>query len=224
LEILIIGFEILRDIALFFISMGDVLEILNSGFGILRDTTLIFIAILGLSAWKRQLKGNAEYELSKRLLKAVYLVRDGLAFVRNPWTLLGEQVKASEEEGLKPLHKPFDEKQELETQRAVFAQRWQHLMEQVTAFEVVGIEAEVIWKESFTAHRDTLLELKRKLHSTAWLYFTKLENPRNGDSPSEEERRVMSYSAGDPGGDPFSKEITGCVSGFESFVKPHLKL
>lgn len=36
------------------------------------------IAGIGLRTWTKQLKGTAEYELAKRLLQAVYKVRDAM--------------------------------------------------------------------------------------------------------------------------------------------------
>src|SRR5579859_1947152 len=40
------------------------------------------VAVAGLSTWRRQLKGGVEYELSRRLLKNVYRVRNALGKVR----------------------------------------------------------------------------------------------------------------------------------------------
>lgn len=35
-----------------------------------------YVALRGLSTWNRQLKGGAEYELTRRLLKCTYRLRD----------------------------------------------------------------------------------------------------------------------------------------------------
>ena len=42
------------------------------------------IAYLGLAAWKKQLHGRSGYELARRLLRAVYSVRDRIVRVRTP--------------------------------------------------------------------------------------------------------------------------------------------
>ena len=39
---------------------------------------------LGLNAWRNELKGKAEYELAKNVLKSVYRVREAFKHVRNP--------------------------------------------------------------------------------------------------------------------------------------------
>jgi hypothetical protein len=41
-------------------------------------------AYLGLSAWRRELKGKSEYELAKEVLKSVYKVREAFKHVRRP--------------------------------------------------------------------------------------------------------------------------------------------
>lgn len=46
--------------------------------------TAAVIAIMGLQAWKKQLKGKTEYELAQRLLRATYKVREAFSWVRNP--------------------------------------------------------------------------------------------------------------------------------------------
>jgi hypothetical protein len=42
------------------------------------------IAIKGLNTWKRQLKGQSEYELSRRLLVTLFKYRDAINGVRHP--------------------------------------------------------------------------------------------------------------------------------------------
>jgi len=41
------------------------------------------VAALGLQAWRTQLKDKTEYELARRVLRAVYQVRDSRQAVRN---------------------------------------------------------------------------------------------------------------------------------------------
>lgn len=63
-----------------------ILSILNS-FSDYSDVLIavatIIILLLGLREWKKQLKGKTEYELSIRLLRATYRIRDAIQEVRN---------------------------------------------------------------------------------------------------------------------------------------------
>src|SRR3989304_91489 len=65
------------------------------------------VAIKGLQTWRRQLKGTADYDLAKRLLKAAYRLRDALQAVRNPFMSSGEVQYAIKEVQLEV--KPSDE-------------------------------------------------------------------------------------------------------------------
>ena len=56
------------------------------------------IANKGLTTWKRQLKGNSEYELSRRILVTLYKYRDVINGVRHPIIWSYEMPTPSEEE------------------------------------------------------------------------------------------------------------------------------
>ena len=43
------------------------------------------VAIKGLSTWRRQLQGQSEYDLSRRILVSLFQYRDALNSVRNPF-------------------------------------------------------------------------------------------------------------------------------------------
>ncbi len=55
--------------------------------------------LVGLGAWKRQLRGNAKYDMARRLLATSFRVRDGIDHVRVPAVTRGEQAAALEAEG-----------------------------------------------------------------------------------------------------------------------------
>lgn len=207
--------------------MGWTLASAHGVFEVIRDLVLLWFAWQGLGTWKRQIRGNTEFDLARRMQEAVYRVRDGLAVVRDPMTLAGEEVAAREEAGLEEPLDPFDSKQDLETQKAVFARRWQHLMGHVSHFQSVSLEAEVLWAREFTGLRDQLLALVRKLRAAAWRYFFEMEaGTLKGKKDAEELRRIMNYWGGgaDPDKDPFSAQIDQCVAAFEAFTKSRLRL
>ena len=59
--------------------------------------TAAIIAVLGLQAWKKQLKGKTEYEIAQKLLKAVYKVREAFSGVRSMLMDIPEQRQAVKE-------------------------------------------------------------------------------------------------------------------------------
>ena len=74
----------------------------------------VYVAFRGLSTWRRQLKGNYEYELTKKLLKSLYTARDVIKSIRSPMVFAGESVQAIKQlsenptEELKDFHRSYD--------------------------------------------------------------------------------------------------------------------
>ena len=71
--------------------MDDLFCALKVWLPIIKDAVLTGAAIIagyvglkGLGTWRRQLKGNTEYELAKSLLKAVYELREAIVSARFP--------------------------------------------------------------------------------------------------------------------------------------------
>lgn len=66
--------------------MNELLIIIKEIVSVAKDIILAFAAIVasyvgikGLGTWRRQLKGNAEYELAKNILTAIYELREAIA-------------------------------------------------------------------------------------------------------------------------------------------------
>lgn len=59
------------------------------------------VAVKGLGTWQRQLKGQSEYELSRRILVSVFKYRDAINGVRNPVMWAYEMPSPPEEEAVK---------------------------------------------------------------------------------------------------------------------------
>jgi hypothetical protein len=52
----------------------------------------MIVALTGLNTWNRQLKGEVEYELTRRLLKCTYRLREAIQGVRHPMIFADEKV------------------------------------------------------------------------------------------------------------------------------------
>lgn len=93
-----------------------------------KDITLAIAAIVGsyvgvngLKTWERQLKGNAEYDLARRLLKRTYQWRDAVQQVRNPLGIGGAEASIE------------------------YQKRWDEVRNAKNELHIDLIEAEVIW-------------------------------------------------------------------------------
>ena len=179
------------------------------------------VAIVGLRTWRAQLKGNTEYDLSRRLLKAIYRVRDELDYVRRPLITWGEIAAAAQEAGIdKPELNPTDKR----IDAAVRARRWKYLQEALSAMDVEELEAEVIWgslaKESI-ANLRTCVQQLRRAEMELELRKDDMETPTDRGRIVEL-RRVLNGS-GDAD-DEFANGVRSAVQVAEGFLRPRLKL
>jgi hypothetical protein len=183
------------------------------------------IAILGLQAWKKQLKGKTEYELAQRLLRAIYKVREALAVVRNPFQSAAEIAAAMKESSIEGdiINNPTIRAQ---SERAVYEKRWQKVQEAFVDVESTLLEAEAIWGQPV---KDSVKPLQDCISTLAINIKKHLRNiekqPRNFDSQEEEKIDDIIYGfSGDSDNNLFSKEINTAVSKMESFLRPRLKI
>ena len=185
-----------------------ILEIIKDLVTVLGISIASYVAIVGLSAWKKQLKGKTDYELARRYLRSVYKVRDAVKDVRNPFIPIEEMSLALKESGLSETD--FSDRGKYN--RAVYSKRWKKVVEAGTDLNVELLEAEVSWgRGAFDAQKDFDNSI-RKLFMNLKLFL-------EGHALSEE--RDIIYDMGEK--DVFSKEINKGVQKIEEYLKPHLK-
>ncbi|OLE53103.1 MAG: hypothetical protein AUG51_14975 [Acidobacteria bacterium 13_1_20CM_3_53_8] len=185
------------------------------------------VAIYGVIAWKKQLKGKTEYELARRVLRAIYKVRDSIRIVRSPIQTGGEIEEAVKASGIS--YDPDDKSTHAKTQAAIYESRWKQLNEARSNLQLELLEAEVSWGEGIKDKLKPLNECIGKLYATVYLYIAELERPsRRTDEVAEKNReeslRILYWVSDNPEEDSFSGKVKGAVEQIETFLKPHLKL
>lgn len=179
------------------------------------------VAVIGLSTWRQQLTGKAKYKLARRLLRAVYKVRDEIAFVRAPFMSAGEIAEAAEEAEL-DVSTTAD-------QRAIDAarsRRWQRLSSAMSDMEVEALEAEVLWGREVQDRLDALRERVHELHGAYVEYYTL----RDEEVPQYEEdrrRRVelrrQMFGTGREG-DDFQQSVADVVGAISEYLRDFLEI
>ena len=185
------------------------------------------VAIYGLIAWKRQLKGKTEYELARRVLRAVYRVRDAIRGIRNPFQSSGEIAQALKEAGISIDVNSHEYR--AQSAESVYQVRWRRLNEARSDLQLELLEAEVSWGNDIIDQLKPLNECVGELYATIWLYIQDLNEPyqdKGSDYAEQRERRrkILYEISLDPDKDPFSGQIKKAVEQIERFLKPHLKL
>lgn len=212
--------EIVTTIKDSFLSIGAIKDsVLSIG-----AIVAMYVAVRGLKTWNRQLKGEVEYELTRRLLRCTYLLREAIKVVRNPVMFANEKPSPPDDES----------KSMSNTQRQYYglSQAYQGRWNKVTAardnLQTELLEAEVIWGKHIYEQFEPLFKLQDELFSNIHRYLM-VCNPQESDvskqAISEVSRKLRDvlYDTSSFEADPFSNDVEKAIADIETFLKPHLK-
>jgi len=177
--------------------------------------TAAVIAVRGLETWKRQLVGNARYDVARRMLRTTYELREAIEKVRNPFMSSGELDTAWKVTGLSEAERSSNK-----VQAQAYQTRWESVSKVRTEFLTVLIEAEVLWGRTIRSQADGLLD------SAGELFVALIEYLNPGRYSSDERfRRMHETVFGNPDRkDEFSTKITEAIEKIETEMRPHLKV
>lgn len=121
------------------------------------------VAIKGLTTWRRQLKGQSDYNLAKDVLINLYKYRDALFFVRHP-LMTGAELRLPE--GIDEKELKYAEVNFLRTETA-YQNRWDKVVEVRSKLLTNIVEIEALWgailaqelKNIFEHERDLMLNI-----------------------------------------------------------------
>ena len=167
------------------------------------------MAVIGVNAWKRQMKGKTNYELARRYLKAVYKVRDSIKEVRNPFISIGEITSSLKDSGLSE-----DEyKDHQKSNRAVYSARWKRVVEAASELDVELLEAEVIWGKGAVDITSDFTACRRKLFVNLQMFLDGYKKQSLGNDE-------IIYDTGDE--NKFNTELIESVEKIEIYLKPFI--
>ena len=186
------------------------------------------VAIIGLRAWRIQLRGKTEYELARRLLRSVYKVRDAIKLVRNPFASAGEISSALRDANIETSF--GDPDYQARSQGALYQSRWKHIQEGLRDLDLEAFEAEVVWGREVI---EIILPLRRQigeLYSHIEIYLKNLQEPsRRGYALKMAEKiDEVIYDfhdlVGSDSKNSFTNKTVAAVKQIEDYIRPRLKL
>ena len=186
------------------------------------------VAMWGLRTWKAQIKGKTEYDLARRLLKAIYKVRESIRIIRAPFISSSEIVKAMENAGYSDQE--IEQKiHSYESDQAVYQSRYNHLADSMSELRVELLEAEVHWGKEIHEHMKPLNKSvgKLRININRLIKSKKRRNEGGYKLTSEEVNEmdeVLYEISQNPDEDAFTKEVYSAVEELEEYIKPHLSL
>jgi hypothetical protein len=186
--------------------------------------TAAIIAIVGLQAWKKQLMGKTEYELAQKYLRAVYKIREALAWVRNPYqgpTEIAQAMTEAKFENISISNPSFPVKSTI----AVYQKRFQKVTEAFLDLDAIMLEAEALWGEGVREHIKSLQKHSYKLFIVVQAYISDMERNAPYNAEKDKERMATMYAITDGSGeDTFTNEVKETIKKIESYLKPRLKI
>ena len=180
------------------------------------------VAIIGVSAWKRQLRGKEGFEVARRLIRATYAFAESLEKARSP-TLLGEYVAGDYATKVRPSGEAQSFYERL---CAAYDERMTDIGKCRTDLRVELLEGRILWGEPVRQLYDPLMSLQDELLAAIRL---SLDIQRPSISPAERDelkavqrgKRYVLYTAGRRG-DEFRDDLLRCVERIEEGLKKHI--
>ena len=120
-----------------------------------------FVAYKGISKWRSEEAGKADFELSRRVGKAVFRMRDVLNGARNPFTFAHEFPEGYDSN---------DPSQQGAAWAHVFNSRWGPVRDCAIEIQSLRNEAEALWGGAILAPLDRLLHQANTLQVAMGAY------------------------------------------------------
>jgi hypothetical protein len=182
------------------------------------------VAVKGLGTWKRQLKGQFEYELSRRILVTLFKYRDAIAGVRHPamWGYEMPKPPAEEMENMSDADIHY-----YGTSKAYQA-RWDRVQTERTSLYADLLQSEALWGVALKDLFKALFSLEHELMVTIQGYLS-MTNPAVSEIEKEAlrnisaKRRDIMYDDQSEKGDSFKQEFQGALEEIEKYLKPKLQ-
>jgi hypothetical protein len=189
-----------------------------------KDIILIFaaiatahVAINGLQSWSRELKGKADFEIARNLIRSVYKLRDELGYCRSPWYPSSEFP-----EDYDSMNKTSDS--ESKAYAFLYSNRWKLVATALLEYDSQALEAQALWGASFKSKTDELRQCARKLKTALDAYISNKANDGEDfkcDPKFSKEIKLKIWVTGND--NPLTQEIDNAIQGIEKEVRPHFK-
>lgn len=181
------------------------------------------VAVKGLGTWQRQLKGQSEYELSRRILVSVFKYRDAINGVRHPAMWAYEMPSPPEEEA-KTMSR--EQIRFYGTSKAYQA-RWDKVQAERTTLYADLLEAEAIWGTELQQLFKGVFDLEHELF-TRIRHYVELINPDTDEASKEAIRNIdkkardIMYDNLSEEPDEYKQDLIRAIEEIEKYLKPKL--
>lgn len=182
--------------------------------------TTAIVAYKGLEKWQAELKGKANFDVARSLIKSIYRLRDEIVYCRSPF-IPGSEFPEDYRGGL-GNHTADEEGQ---AYAHIFSKRWEPVSEAIQGFDAAVLEAEALWGNQIKQSALILRQHVRELQvATESLINDKYSGGADFKADREfgvstREKVFASPSATD---NTLSNNINSAIEQLENEIQPHL--
>ena len=190
-----------------------------------KDIILIFAAIItakvaieGLQNWNRELRGKADFELARNLIRSTYKLRDELRYCRSPWKPMNEFP-----EGYDPTKRT--QSGEAEAYSFLYTNRWKPVAIASQEFETQTLEAEALWGPEFKPKTDEMRQCVRNLQVSIEALITNYANDGEDFKSDHDFKKSVKNDVEEIRKDenPLTLKINAAIQAIENEIRPHIK-
>lgn len=191
-------------------------EVINNAILCSCAITGAVVAVLGLSTWRAQLRGQAEYELARRVLVAVLKYREAIRSARSPFSTV-------DIDAVDPHRQMPEVEQQQRARRRNYEERWNRVTAARAVLAAELFEVEAVWGGQVLEPFRALWDVERELYY-AFLQQLDLDDPSSGEKASAEERKLIRHTifrgAKD---DPIEPRLEKAIEAIKTKFTPHLR-
>ncbi len=199
---------------------GAILSILKDVSSISAAGVAMYVALKGRQAWKRQLRGNADFDLARRVLRATYAVRHAVQLARAAFLTAAEMQSALASRTEATTAVAGAGKDDDDGEMAAYQIRWQRVNAALTDFHGVALEAEALWGQDAATKTAEVFRLANELHHAIQRWVNRTDRPLNCEDDEKVLRTVSEIDA--DGYRDYSDRFAAALAGVDNLTKPYL--
>jgi len=174
-------------------------------------------AVRGLNVWRKQLRGTNEYERARKLMRAVYVLRDNINNCRKPFTNRDELRGYADKDGITINHDDPNFFRKVE--QLVYTHRWIALQSALAGLHIEKSESEVIWGDKISELIYPIFHLVAELEEAKIVTYSEDLQKRFGDEKANSFAKKLHTDGPE---DEFDKRVYESVKSIRSFLEPKL--
>lgn len=182
-------------------------------------------AVYGLRTWREQLKGAADYELARRVLRSALKTRNAIELVRSRY-IFGQETDVAVKESGKQLSTDPAKRSHQEYELVVW-QRWRRVVAAASEFEAEVLESEVLWGSTIKQEGEELRAVAVKLGNAIeeHLELTRPSPSPLPDPPEDAKKRraIVLRSVGKGAPDEYWNDVLSAIKALEEKLLPKLQ-